>query len=131
GHYRQPLFRLPVGPKDLYSVIRCRKKYDASGAAMARIITDQISDASTGCCMGHALTTDDGFGLPHRCRVPAQTALTAFQFAMAGLQPGMCKVGTMALETKAKGNRTMNPKDAPDSGLLEFRPTHAAIHVSE
>ena len=117
--------------EDPYSVIRCRKKYDASGAAIARISTDQMSEASTGCCMGQAWTTDDGFGLPHRCRVPAQTALTGFQFAMACIHPGMCNVGTMALETKDNGNRTMNPNDAADSGLLELRPTHAAIHVSE
>jgi len=81
--------------------------------------------------MGHALTAADGLGLPHRCLVPAQTALTGFQLAMACIQPGMCSVGTMALDTKANGNRTMNPNDAADSGLFEFRPTHAAIHVSE
>src|SRR5262245_17664914 len=99
--------------------MRCRKKCAASGAATAKITTDQIREASIGCCIGQARTIADGFGFPQRWRSAAQTALTGFQFAMACSQPGMCSVGTMALETKASGNSTMKPKEAADSGLLE------------
>ena len=95
------------------------------------ITTDQINAASTGCCIGQALITCDGFGLFQRSRTPAQTAETGFQSAMACIQPGMCAVGTMALETKAKGNSTMKPNEAAASGLLAFNPTHWAIHVRE
>ena len=98
---------------------------------MARITTDQINAASTGCCIGQAWILADGFGLPHRSRAPAHTALTGFQSAMACIQPGMASVGTMALDTKARGNSTMKPNEAADSGLLEFMPTMAAIHVNE
>ena len=79
----------------------------------------------------HASITCDGFGLSHRSRTAAHTAETGFQSAIACIQPGMCAVGTMALDTKAKGNSTMNPNEAADSGLLAFNPTHWAIHVSE
>ena len=37
--------------------------YVAIGAAIAIRATDQISDASTGCCIGQALIVADGFGL--------------------------------------------------------------------
>ena len=37
-----------------YSVVRRRKKWEAKGAAAARMTTDQIKEASTGCCMGQA-----------------------------------------------------------------------------
>src|SRR6202453_5237493 len=113
------------------SVQRLLKKYDASGAAMAMMTTVQINEASTGCCIGQALITCDGFGLFHRWRTPAQTAETGFQSVMACIQPGMCAVGTMELETKAKGNSTMKPNEAADSGLLAFSPTHWATQVSE
>lgn len=43
-----------VGQLDGYSVVRRLKKYEASGAATARMSADQIKAASTGCCMGHA-----------------------------------------------------------------------------
>ncbi len=50
---------------------------------------------------------------------------------MACSQPGMCWVGTMALETKASGKRTMKPNEAADSGLLDRSPTLAETHESE
>ena len=56
--------------------------------------------------------------MPHSSRAPAQTALTGFQSAMACIQPGMSAVGTMALDTKASGNRTMKPNDAARLGAL-------------
>ena len=37
-----------------YSVVRRLKKCDAKGAATAKMITDQMRAASTGCCIGHA-----------------------------------------------------------------------------
>jgi hypothetical protein len=37
-----------------YSVVLRLKKCDAKGAAIAKISTDQISAASTGCCIGQA-----------------------------------------------------------------------------
>ena len=111
--------------------MRRLKKCDAKGAATARISTDQIRAASTGCCMGHAWMVADGFGFPQRFRAPAVTALTGFQSAIACNHPGMCCVGTMAFETKASGNRTMKPNEAADSGLLLLSPTHAAIHDNE
>ena len=114
-----------------YSVVRRLKKYEASGAATARMTMDQISAASTGCCMGQADTEADGLGFPNSCRAPAVTALTGFQSAIAWSQPGMCSVGTRALEMKASGNRTMNPNEAADSGLLLFKPTQAATHERE
>jgi hypothetical protein len=40
-------------------------------------------------------------------------------------------LGTIALDTNASGNRTMNPREAADSGLLLSGPTHAATHDSE
>ena len=95
---------LPFGSKS-YSVVRFLKECAASGQATARIATDQISAASTGCCIGHACTMAEGFGLPHRSRAPATTALTGFQFATACSQPGMCWVGTKALETKVRGEQ--------------------------
>src|SRR5215813_3373085 len=114
-----------------YSVVRRRKYRDASGVATARISTDQASDASMGCCIGQASIDADGFGLSQSWRAPAVTALTGFQSAMACSQPGMCWVGTMALDTNASGNSTMNPNEAADSGLLLLSPTHAATHDSE
>jgi hypothetical protein len=62
-----------------YSVVLRLKKWDAAGAATARITTDQISAAATGCCIGHAWIVPDGFGFPQSTRVPATTALTGFQ----------------------------------------------------
>src|SRR3984957_8902460 len=100
----------------------------ANGAAMARMTTDQISAASTGCCIGQACTMADGFGLPHRSRAPATTALTGFQFATTCSHPGMCWVGTNAFDTNVSGNRTMKPTEAADSGLLDFNPTQAETH---
>ena len=70
----------------------------------------------------------DGFGLPHRLRVAATTALTGFQLATTCSHPGMCWVGTNALDTNVSGNKTMNPKEPADSGLLEFSPTQADTH---
>ena len=67
----------------------------------------------------------DGFGLPQRSRAPATTALTGFQFAMTCSHPGMCWVGTNALDTNVSGNSTMKPNEPADSGLLEFSPTQA------
>ena len=37
----------------------------------------------------------------------------------------------MALETKAMGNSTMNPKEAADSGLFARSPTQAETHEIE
>ena len=71
-----------------------------------------------------------GSGYP-RAGAPAVTTLTGFQSATACSHPGMCCVGTMALETKASGKSTMKPNDAADSGLLLLRPTQAAIQDSE
>src|ERR1700735_4553103 len=110
-------------PATAYSVVRFFKECAASGQATARIATDQISAASTGCCIGHACTMAEGFGLPHRSRAPATTALTGFQLATPGSHPGMGWVGTKALDTNVSGNRTMKPNEPADSGLLEFRPT--------
>ena len=59
------------------------KKRAAAGAAAAKIITDQVSAASTGCCIGHALIVPDGLGFPHSTRLPATTALTGFQVVIA------------------------------------------------
>ncbi len=81
--------------------------------------------------MGHTWIRPDGFGLPQRFRAAAHTALTGFQSAMVCIQLGMWSVGTMALETNVKGNSTMKPKDAADSGLFEFIPTMAVIQVIE
>src|SRR5215470_9620063 len=114
-----------------YSVVRRRKYRDASGAATARISADQASAASMGCCIGQALIDADGFGLSQSWRAPAVTALTGFQSAAACSQPGMCWVGTIALDTNASGNSTMNPNEAADSGLLLLSPTHAATHDNE
>ena len=122
----------PVEPADQssYSVVRRLKKCAANGAATARIPTDQISAISTGCCMDQAGIVPEGFGFPHKTRVPAITALTGFHVAIACNHPGMCCVGTNALDTKVIGNSTMNPNDAADSGLFELSPTHAATHVT-
>ena len=68
--------------------------------------------------------------MPHRSRAPATTALTGFQLATTCSQPGMCWVGTKALETNVSGNSTMKPNDAADSGLLEFSPTQADTHAT-
>ena len=108
-----------------YSVVRFLKKDAAKGAATTKINTDQIKAASTGCCIGHTWMVADGFGLPHRLRTPAVTALTGFQSATAWSQPGMCWVGTIALETKAKGNRTRAASSgwAPGPGAGESRPS--------
>src|SRR5450755_792664 len=111
--------------------MRRRKKYEANGAAMAKMSADQMRAASTGCCMGQAWMAAEGFGLPQSWRAPAATALTGFQSATACSHPGMCCVGTRALETKASGKSTMKPNDAADSGLLLLRPTQAAIQDSE
>ena len=76
----------------------------------------------------------DGSGrvrVPPELACPAVTALTGFQSATACSHPGMCCVGTMALETKASGKSTMKPNDAADSGVLLLRPTQAAIQDSE
>ena len=43
-----------IQPERSYSVVCFLKKWAASGAATARMPTDQISAASTGCCIGHA-----------------------------------------------------------------------------
>ena len=59
------------------------------------------------------------------------TALTGFQSATACSHPGMCWVGTMALETKASGNRHDEAERRGRLGLLLFSPTQAAIHDSE
>ena len=75
--------------------------------------------------MGQAPMLPDGFGFPRRWRAAAVTALTGFQSAMVCNQVGMCWVGTMALETKASGNRTMRPRDWADSGPLEASPRQA------
>src|ERR1700728_2514630 len=98
---------------------------------MAMITPGKFTKPPPGASMGQPGTTCDGFGLFQRCRTPAQTAETGFQSAMACIQPGMWAVGTMELETKAKGNSTMKPNEAADSGLLAFKPTHWATHVSE
>ena len=51
----RPAARRGVGARPpVYSVVRCLKKCAASGPATARISTDQISAASTGCCIGQA-----------------------------------------------------------------------------
>jgi hypothetical protein len=77
---------------------------DASGAATARISTVQAGEASMGCCIGQALIDADGFGLSQSWRAPAVTALTGFQSAMACSQPGMCWVGTIALDTNPRAS---------------------------
>jgi hypothetical protein len=43
----------------------------------------------------------------------------------------MCWVGTREFETNVKGNKTMKPNDAADSGLFEFNPAHAVTHEME
>jgi hypothetical protein len=43
-------------------------------------------------------------------------------------QWGMPVVGTMALDTKAKGNRTINPIPCADSGPLDTMPRQAHPH---
>ncbi|MGH3179325.1 MAG: hypothetical protein ACRDPF_36290, partial [Streptosporangiaceae bacterium] len=70
-----------------YSVVLRLKKWVAAGAATARITTDQISAACTGCCIGQAWIVPDGFGFPHSTRVAATTALTGFQVVIAWSQP--------------------------------------------
>src|ERR1700687_718885 len=102
---------LEPGCDSFHSVVRRLKKYEANGAAIARISADQMRAASTGCCIGQAWMAPEGLGLPHRSRAPAVTALTGFQSAMACSHPGMCCVGTMALDTKASGKSTMKPND--------------------
>ena len=129
GGHPGPGTRAPGGLS--YSVVRRRKYRAASGAATARISTDQASDASMGCCIGQALIDADGFGFCQSWRAAAVTALTGLQSAMACSQPGMCWVGTSALDTNASGNSTMNPNEAADSGLLLLSPTHAATHDRE
>ena len=47
-------FTSSAGDAAGYSVVRRLKKWEAKGAATARITTDQIKAASTGCCMGQA-----------------------------------------------------------------------------
>src|SRR5277367_309842 len=94
-------------PDYCYSVVRRRKYHEASGAATARISADQASDGSMGCWIGQAGIDADGFGLSQSWRAAAVTALTGFQSAMACSQPGMCWVGTSALDTNARGNSTM------------------------
>src|SRR6202034_1660870 len=116
---------LLFGSRTAYSVVRFLKECAASGQATARIATDQISAASTGCCIGQACTMAEGVGLPQRSRAPATTALTGFQFATACSHPGMCWVGTKALDTNVSGNKMMKPNEPPASVLLEFRPTQA------
>src|ERR1700722_1080536 len=100
----------------------------ARGHATARITTDQIRAASTGCCIGQTCTMAEGFGLPQRSRAPATTGLTGFQLARACRHPGMCWVGTNALDTNVRGNKTMKPNEPADSGLLELSPTQADTH---
>src|ERR1700723_3602449 len=117
---------IPPRPPPPYSVVRRLKRYDARGAATARMATDHSRAASTGCCMGQTWTVDDGLGLPKSTRHPAVTALTGFQSAMAWSHPGMWVVGTRAFEMKARGNSAMNPNEAADSGPLLLRPTKAA-----
>src|SRR5207248_997680 len=111
-----------------YSVVLRLKKWAAAGAATARITADQASAACTGCCIGHAWIVPDGFGFPHSTRVPDTTALTGFQVVIACSQPGMCWVGTMALDTKVSGSSKMKPNEAAVSGLLAFSPRQADTH---
>jgi hypothetical protein len=78
-------------------ILRLKKKV-ASGAATTRIAADHRSDIATGCCIGQAWTAPDGLGSAHRTLAAATTALTGFQVAIACSQPGMCWVGTIALD---------------------------------
>jgi hypothetical protein len=111
-----------------YSVVFRLKKWDAAGAATARITTDQISAASIGCCIGHAWIVLDGFGFPQRVRVPATTALTGFQVVIVWSQSGMPWVGTIALDMNVSGKRMIKPSDDAVSGFFAFRPMQAETH---
>ena len=44
-----------------------------------------MSDAATGCCIGHAPIEADGLGLPNSSRAAAATALTGSQSAIRSL----------------------------------------------
>ena len=93
-----------------YSVVRRLKKYEASGAATAKMAIDHKSAASTGCCMGQAGIEADGIGVPEQ--VAGAGGHGAHRVPIGdGLQPvRACRVvGTSALEMKASGNRTMKP----------------------
>jgi hypothetical protein len=73
----------------------------------------------------------DGLGLPHRCRHAEVTALTGFQSAMSPNHAGMCWVGTMAFEMKARGNTMRNPSDWADSGPALSSPMHPQNQLKE
>ena len=115
-----------------YSVIRRWKKWAASEAATARMATDQINEASMGCCIGQACTVAEGFGFPQSWRAAAVTALTGFQLAMACNQPGMCRVGHHGVRDEGQREQHDEVRTKPPTpGSWSSMPTHAATHASE
>src|SRR4029077_14615671 len=113
-----------------YSVVRCLNKRVAITEHTPRIASDHRSDATTGCCIGHAEIVDDGFGLPQSSRTAAAAALTGFQAAMVPSTVGRLLLGTNALDPNVSGNNTMRPIDCADSGSLTASPMHAPNQVS-
>ena len=88
-----------------YSVVRRLKSQVAVTEHAARITTDQMSAAATGCCIGHAEMVEDGFGFPQSSRTAAPAALTGFHAAMVPSHVGRLLVGTNAFDTNASGTR--------------------------
>lgn len=87
------------------SAVRRLSSDVASGAYMRSRPTDQMSEASTGCCMGQAWIALDGFGLANRWRLAAVTVLTGFQFAMVPVGRACARWGPLHLtRTQAAGD---------------------------
>src|ERR1700722_8418315 len=86
-----------------------RYRETAVGANTAISATDQARTASSGCCIGHADTADDGTLPPNRFRHMAATALSGFQLAKSRSQAGIPWVGTNALDTNDSGRNRTNP----------------------
>src|SRR5262245_62775779 len=91
--------------------------------------TDHSSDVAIGCCIGQTPTAAEGFGLWKSSRAAAVTALTGFQSAIVRRTDGIRSVGTIALETIARGKTITRPIPCADSGPLLTIPMQA--HIQE
>ena len=91
------------------------------------ITTDQISDAHTGCCIGHALECTAP-GLPKSTRAACTVALNGFHSATCRSQAVIRTGLTNALDTNVTGKSQIRPPEVAASGVRTDRPISAPIH---